>query len=134
MKEKFQKFMQGRYGADAFSQFLSYVALVLTILILIFGGSYSTTLIVIPLAIIIYSYFRAFSKNTYKRAGENQKFLNATAGIRQFFVRLKNHTIGTKTHKYFTCKQCKTELRVPKRKGKIKVRCPKCGAEYIKRT
>ena len=30
--------------------------------------------------------FRMFSKNTYKRAAENQKYLQMTRGIRTFFL------------------------------------------------
>lgn len=134
MKEKFYQFMQGRYGADQFSRFLSYVALALALLLLLFGKSLPAVSMLVPLAVIAYSYFRAFSKNIAARARENQKYLSLTGGMRRSLTKLKNHTFGTKTHKYFTCSSCKTELRVPKRKGKIKVRCPKCGAEYIKRT
>lgn len=39
-----------------------------------------------------------------------------------------------KTHAYFTCPKCNTQLRVPKGKGKIKITCPKCGEQFIKRT
>ncbi len=39
-----------------------------------------------------------------------------------------------KTYAYYRCPKCSTELRVPKGRGKIKIRCPKCGEEFIKRT
>ena len=39
-----------------------------------------------------------------------------------------------KVYAYYRCPKCRTELRVPRGKGKIKIKCPKCGEEFIKRT
>ena len=39
-----------------------------------------------------------------------------------------------KIYAYYNCPKCRAELRVPRGKGKIKIRCPKCGEEFIKRT
>ena len=55
---KFMQFMQGRYGADKFSQFLSGVILVLIILELIFRNPLLWWL---SLILLIYMYFRMFS-------------------------------------------------------------------------
>lgn len=72
MKEKFYRFMQGRYGADELSKFLSGLAMVLIILNLITRNSIFNLLFWVCL---IYSYFRMFSKNHSARYAENQKFL-----------------------------------------------------------
>lgn len=32
------------------------------------------------------------------------------------------------------CPECDSRLRVPKNKGKISVKCPKCGASFVKDT
>ena len=37
-------------------------------------------------------------------------------------------------YKFFRCPSCRTLLRVPKGKGKIKVVCRKCGNSFIKKT
>ncbi len=39
-----------------------------------------------------------------------------------------------KIYAYYKCPKCRAELRVPRGKGKIKIKCPKCGEEFIKRT
>ena len=35
---------------------------------------------------------------------------------------------------YFRCPSCHQQVRVPKGKGHIEIRCPKCGTKFIKNT
>lgn len=124
--EKFYQFMKGRNGVDEYSRAISLVAVVLSIInIWLRSGVVSG----ITIAILAYSLYRSFSKDLTKRSKENAKFLRDTNGIRKPFKRLKRRLFGENGYKYFSCKSCKTELRVPKGKGKIKVRCPKCKEE-----
>ena len=37
-------------------------------------------------------------------------------------------------YRYYKCKECGQELRVPKGKGKIEITCPKCHHSFIKKT
>ena len=91
MKEKFIRFMQGRYGIDQLSKFLLIVGLVI-VLISAFLGDNPAALILylIGWAFVIYCYFRVFSRNVSKRYSENQTFLAKTYGIRNFFQKQKN--------------------------------------------
>ena len=91
MKEKFIRFMQGRYGIDQLSKFLLIVGLVI-VLISAFLGDHPAALILylIGWAFVIYCYFRVFSRNVSKRYAENQAFLAKTYGIRNFFQKQKN--------------------------------------------
>ena len=114
--------MYGRYGVDSFGKFTIWGSL---ILMLIAGWTHRGILSWLAWAGIIYSYFRMFSKNTYKRAAENQKYLQMTRGIRTFFYRQRNMITQRKTHQ---------KIRVPKGKGKIEIRCPKCNTRFIKRS
>ena len=69
MKDKFIKFMQGRYGVDDFAKFTMGVALV-SIILAIFAGSGSalgSVLDTLGLAAIVYTDFRIFSRNIQKR-------------------------------------------------------------------
>jgi len=131
LKDRFIRFMYGRYGVDSFGKFTIWGSL---ILMLIAGWTHRGTLSWLAWAGIIYSYFRMFSKNTYKRAAENQKYLQMTRGIRTFFYRQRNMITQRKTHHIYKCPSCKQKIRVPKGKGKIEIRCPKCNTRFIKRS
>ena len=129
MKEKFIRFMYGRYGVDSFGRFLIGLAFVTIILANITDkGIFSLC----SWFLIIYAYFRMFSKNIYKRASENQLFLSKTAGIRNWFYKQKNLMAQRKTHRIFKCPTCRQKIRVPKGKGRIEIRCPKCNTKFIK--
>ena len=130
MKEKLQRFMWGRYGNDRFNQFLMIVALVC--LALSFFGL--RIFYVLALALLVYVYYRMFSRNIPKRYAENQKYLQMTRGIRTFFYRQRNMITQRKTHHIYKCPSCKQKIRVPKGKGKIEIRCPKCNTRFIKRS
>lgn len=133
MKEKFIRFMQGRYGVDSFSKFLLVLGLVFVMFSSIFGGERMGTLgYVLGWIVIIYCYFRMFSKNVTKRYGENQTFLAKTYKIRCFFQRQKNEWNQRKVYHIYKCPSCGQKIRIPKGKGKIEVRCPKCTTTFVK--
>ena len=104
LKDRFIRFMYGRYGVDSFGKFTIWGSL---ILMLIAGWTHRGILSWLAWAGIIYSYFRMFSKNTYKRAAENQKYLQMTRGIRTFFYRQRNMITQRKTHHIYKCPSCK---------------------------
>ena len=57
---------------------------------------------------------------------ENYKFLKIKNTMRNSLRRKLNKLRDLKTHKYFTCANCKQSLRVPRGQGKISITCPKC--------
>ena len=128
---KLQSFMYGRYGFDELSQFMSMSALVCIIAgLFAYPGFFS------GLAMILYflTMFRTYSKNISKRQREREAYLRLTNPLRNWISLQKRKFSERKTHRYFKCSQCKTSLRVPRGKGKIKIHCPKCGAELVKKT
>ena len=131
MKEKLMRFMYGRYGVDSLGKFLIVLALAA---MLIAGWTDSSILSLLSWFCIIYAYFRMFSRNVYKRSSENQWFLNKTSKIRNFFARKKYIISQRKTHRIFKCPTCHQKIRVPKGKGKIEIRCPKCNTKFIKKS
>ena len=131
MREKLIRFMYGRYRVDSFSNFLIYTGFIITLVTMFANVRW---LPLLGWALVIYSYFRVFSKNHPKRYAENQLYLKYTAGIRSFFYRQKNLMRQRKTHHIYTCTSCHQKIRVPKGKGKIEVRCPKCSNTFIKRS
>lgn len=131
MKEKFIRFMAGRYGADQFSRFLSFVALALIVLNLFV---HSNVLWILGLAALVLTYVRMFSKNFARRRKENEAYLRLknklTGGFRNWNDRRKQ----SKDYVFFRCPSCHAMLRVPRGKGKIRVTCRKCGNAFEKKT
>jgi len=123
--------MYGRYGVDSLGKFTIITGLAAMILA---GWTDSMLLSLLSWCLIIYSYFRMFSKNIYKRSSENQWYLNKTYKLRTFFYRQKNMMAQRKTHHIYKCPTCKQKIRIPRGKGKIEIRCPKCNTTFIKKS
>ena len=140
MRDRFNQFMQGRYGYDDLNRFLVKIFFVTLILSLITGriqiGPLSVATILYWLSLINMSYccFRAFSRNIYKRTEENNRFLQKTNGIRNFFRVRRDRMSQRRYYHIYTCPGCRQKIRIPRGKGKIEVRCPKCGETFIKRS
>ena len=128
---KMQSFMYGRYGYDELSQFLSKTALLCVIVGLF---AYPGFFCGLAMALYLVTMFRMYSKNIMKRKQERNAYLRRTQPLRDWQALQKRKFNDRKTHKFYRCSQCKTSLRVPKGKGKIKIHCPKCGAEIVKKT
>ena len=129
--------MYGRYGNDQLNNFLMKTFLVEFILYFLLRGvsrGLSTLMYYLGFATIIYVYYRLLSRNIYKRASENQAFLNKTANIRNKINSQKSIIKQRKTHRIYKCPTCKQKVRVPKGKGKISIHCPKCDTYFIKRS
>lgn len=130
MKEKLYRFMQGRYGNDQFNRFLVVVSMV-TLLVSVFTSPFFYT---VSLALLAYTYFRMFSRNYYKRSEENRKYLQMTAGLRSWWAGQKSMWRQRKTHHIYRCPSCRQKIRVPKGKGKIEIKCPKCQTLFVKKS
>ena len=127
----FRRMMYGRYGNDQFSSFLTWMGL---ILIIIDVWAKTGVLYFLGLASFIYGYVRIFSKKYDKRAAENKWFLSHTTGVRNVFKRMKKSKEAGKDYKIFTCPRCEQMIRIPRGKGRIEIRCPKCGNTFIKKS
>lgn len=130
-KNKMMQFMQGRYGADQMGQMLSAVSMVFLIISLFSRNQAWFLLAVIG---IVYNYFRMFSKNISKRYAENQKYLKMTAGIRRKLASWKSQLVQRKIYHIYRCPGCKQKIRVPRGRGKIEIRCPKCNTRFVKKS
>ena len=136
MRDKFNKFMQGRYGSDQFARFTMGLALVLVILTL-FVSRYSSMgflLDFLGMLCIVYTYYRIFSRDIQKRYEENRKYLEMTAKLRNRFNKEKNLMRQRKTHHIYSCPGCGQKIRIPRGKGKIEIECPKCHTRFVKRS
>lgn len=132
------EFMRGRYGVDHFNQFLSTLSV---ILILVNLFVHSSLLWWLVLALIIYLYFRMFSRNIARRYAENQKYMQISGKVRDFFRHFgwnvshwKENRERNKGYHIYKCPRCGQKIRIPKGKGHIMVKCPKCGFEFHKKS
>lgn len=131
LKQKFMRFMQGRNGVDQLSQFLNIVVLVLFIISIF---TKSVILDWLPIALLVYMYFRIFSRNIPKRSMENQKFCNLRYDLAIKKNNMKKEWEQRKIYSFFRCPMCKQKVRVPKGRGKICITCPKCRQEFVRRS
>lgn len=131
LRDKLYQFLQGRNGVDEMSIFLIVMSLVLLIISMILDGF---LLSLISSGLLIYSYFRVFSKNIGARQAENQRYLAERERLRFKLQSLKVRLGLHKTHKYLKCRSCKKKMRVPRGKGKIEVTCPHCGEKFVTRS
>lgn len=127
LKEKFIKFMYGRYGADELYRFLTVVFYILFIINL-FLRSY--ILAVAVTAVLIFMTYRVFSKEIAKRRAENEKYLALKRRFDNYVKLQKNKWRDRKTHVYKKCPHCGAVLRFPKNKGKHSASCPSCKGEF----
>ena len=125
----FKKIMYGRYGADQLSRVLLILSFIL-IMILGFLPKSLMSLEFIGYVPTIVCIFRIFSRDINKRRQENYKYLKIKNSIVIWFKQKLNKVKDSKTHKYFTCPDCKQKLRVPRGQGKISVTCPKCKKSF----
>lgn len=126
-----RKFMYGRYGLDQLSRAIMYFALALALI-----ASFTRSRVLVSLAYlaIIYALFRILSKNIQKRQRENFIYIDFAGKTKTRLKNFKLLLVGTKTHKYYRCRNCRQMIRIPRGKGKVSIICPKCRREFISRT
>ena len=130
-KDKMARFMYGRYGMDQLSRNLSLICLVLLIVTMFVRNN---VIYMIALVGIVYTYFRVFSRNISRRSEENEKYLKFHYKVVGKLNKIKFRITDSKTHRIFRCPSCSQKIRVPRGKGKISIKCPKCRIEFIKKT
>jgi uncharacterized membrane protein len=123
----FRRFMYGRNGFDALSLALLVAALILNCINNVTYALLHMTLLYgllnLPVyALLFYGLYRALSRNLPARRAELRKW-------QTFLTRLKD-----RENRYFHCPNCKQTVRVPRNRGKLNIRCPKCGERFTRKT
>ena len=139
---RFALFMQGRYGTDQLSRFLSVILIVLILLewicnrFLAFPGVllFVRAAGFINMILLFVLYFRTFSRNIPKRYAENQKFLELKSRLSSFFGKTHRGSSQRIEYHIYKCPKCRQKIRIPRGKGRIMVRCPKCSTEFMKQS
>lgn len=126
--EGLRRFMYGRYGLDQLNSFLLIGAVALSVAGMIltrFGAVCAVIGAVVNLlsyGLLIWYLFRSMSRNLEARALENRRFLQRKARLTD------------RRNRYYRCPNCKQLVRVPKGRGKICIKCPKCSEKFIRKT
>ena len=125
-----RRMMMGRYGSDQLSMALLGGYLVLYLLSRFFHSSLLSWL---SLAVILWDFYRMFSRQIERRQAENARFLEAVGPlVRKYNVNKCRRQ--DKEHCYFKCPNCGQQLRVPKGKGLLSITCRSCGVSFEKKT
>lgn len=120
--------MYGRYGTDTLGKVMTffYIGWILLFSVLSFFVDsvwFSLFYWVSTTAMLIWIFFRMFSRNISARRRENERFCG-------FFRLRRNKFRDRKTHVYRKCRKCGAVLRLPKSKGKHYVVCPRCKNRF----
>ena len=126
-KQKLIAFMYGRYGMDEM-----YIGLVVLWLLLTVINSFvqSTLLSILASAVVIFGLYRFMSRKHNRRRLENEIFLKFWRPIRSWLTFQRDRFRDRKTARYRKCRHCKAIVKLPNKKGKHTVRCPKCGERF----
>lgn len=112
--------MVGRYGSDELGKVMLFVSLGL--MVISFFVRYRI-IYLLAVILLVLAYVRMFSKNVAKRYQENQRFVKWRYGL-----------MSRKTHHIYKCPACHQKVRVPRGRGRIEIRCPKCSTRFVKKS
>lgn len=124
------RFMSGRYGSDQLNLTMVIGALIVTTIGSLTGVYFLT---LAADALLLLAIFRMFSKDRYRRAHENQVYLEKAQKVRRAATEWVNRVKNSRKYHYYTCPKCKQRLRVPRGVGNITITCKQCGTKFDKK-
>ncbi len=125
------QFFQGRYGMDQLNLALLLCGFVVQGLNRLFFSPWVEAL---GLVFLLLAALRFLSRKKERRATENELFLSVWRPFLSWLRELRERWRDRKLYRYFHCPECSQTVRVPKRKGKIRISCPRCGNAFVKKT
>ena len=137
--------MYGRYGIDELYKFSLVVILVLIVADIVLrytlpqsvvAACISLVLSIAFIGLYVWMIYRTMSRNIYKRRLENERFLKLRRAFVSFFTfntsrKTKSRNVDDAAYIFRDCTKCGATLRLPRKKGKHKVKCPKCSHGFF---
>jgi len=131
MKDIIKRLLYGRYGFDNLTSSILCFGI---LFFLLYQFIHWPIFYLVSLVASIYALYRILSKDLIARRKENDAWMH--------FIEKKgfNPRILAKRlrdlprYKYFKCMNCKQTMRIPRGKGKVEIKCPKCGYSFHSRT
>lgn len=123
----FRKWFIGRNGPDQLSLAIVVLAAVLNFIPWTYSWAIAT-------AVLVVAVWRMFSRNIERRRKENLAFMNLVNKVKTWYYKTKANARQRKLYKVFRCPQCGQKLRVPRGKGKVSIKCSKCGNRMMRVT
>ena len=131
MRDRMIQFMRGRYGYDELGRTTMWLSL---ILLAVYAFSGVKVLLILAIALLIFTDFRLLSRNIARRAEENRWFLKRTSFISGKILRVRRDLNERRHFHIYRCPNCRQKIRIPKGKGNISITCPRCHIEFTKKS
>lgn len=129
LSESMRRMMYGRYGLDKLNVFLMTAAVALCLVGFLVsrffgavGALIGTLTSLLSYGLLFWYLFRVFSRNIEKRSLENRRYLTLKARLTD------------RSNRYYRCPNCRQTVRVPRGRGKICIKCPKCGEKFVRKS
>ncbi len=126
-KTKFIRFMYGRYGVDQLYYAL-FAAWGVTAMINCLVNS--VVLSVLGAVLAVWMIWRSLSRNIQKRRAENERFLILWKPVQSWLILQRDKIRDRKTARYRSCTHCRAIVKLPVKKGRHTVICPRCKERF----
>ena len=124
--------MHGRYGAYGTDRFTRFLIVVFLVVFVVTSFTKTKADQIFPTAIIVYTYFRILSRNIPARDRENELYTRFASRALSRVSKLGITLNDRRANHIYKCPSCGQKIRIPRGRGRIMVRCPKCAAEFLK--
>ena len=131
-RERMYRFFAGRYGWDRLNWVLLWTAVGLMVLNLFFSRLPVVYFLLYGLSVALYIviFCRMMSRNIPRRQAENRRLERMWGAVCGEGRLLHNRFRDRKTHVFRRCRKCKAILRLPRKRGRHAVTCPRCGRHF----
>lgn len=127
MRNFWYKLMYGRYGMDTLNGALLWAYLIVAVAECFLRWK---ILYWLSLALFVIVAYRFLSRDTWQRQQENTRFTAALRSCNTWFHFQTRKMKEWRTFRYRKCPHCSAVLRLPRKRGKHDVCCPRCHEDF----